>query len=152
MEDWYLIRQLENFRAGIRGMHPQDIEGAAMQPMAAKLSDASIADIVEWADSWPAEPAGITVQGDVVRGEKFYAVCATCHGVHAEGSETLGAPAMAGQNDWYLVTQLKNFMADYRGNHRDDSYGQQMRSMARTLGDEVGIRDVVSYINTFAER
>ena len=38
MEAWYLKRQLENFRAGIRGTHGEDIQGIAMRPMAAKLS------------------------------------------------------------------------------------------------------------------
>jgi len=35
MEAWYLKRQLENFRAEVRGVNPADIEGVAMQPMAA---------------------------------------------------------------------------------------------------------------------
>ena len=30
MSDWYLARQLENFRQGIRGTHPQDFHGAQM--------------------------------------------------------------------------------------------------------------------------
>ena len=150
MEDWYLIRQMENFRGEIRGSHPHDREGAAMQAMAAGLSDENLADIVQWVGSWPAEPAEATVQGDTVRGEKLYATCVACHGLQAEGNKALGSPALAGLNDWYLVTQLSNFMADYRGHHPDDFYGQQMRPMAKPLGDEAGIRDVVSYINTLA--
>lgn len=152
MEPWYLRRQLENFRAGIRGTHPEDIEGIAMQPMAAKLSDESIEDIVDWVSSWPYEPAEITLSGDEAAGRQLYASCASCHGDQAQGNEALGAPALAGQNDWYLVTQLKNFMAGYRGHHPDDIYGQQMRSMAQTLGDDSGIVNVVSYINTLADR
>jgi cbb3-type cytochrome c oxidase subunit III len=152
MEPWYLQRQLENFRAGIRGTHPEDIEGIAMQPMAAKLSDESIEDIVDWVSSWPYEPAEITLSGDVSAGRQLYASCASCHGEEAQGNEALGAPALAGQNDWYLVTQLKNFMAGYRGHHPDDIYGQQMRTMVQTLGDHSGIVNVVSYINTLAER
>ena len=35
MEAWYLKRQPENFRAEVRGVNPADIEGVAMQPMAA---------------------------------------------------------------------------------------------------------------------
>ncbi|MCG8414827.1 MAG: c-type cytochrome [Pseudomonadales bacterium] len=152
MEDWYLVRQLENFRAGIRGTHPKDIEGIAMQPMAVKLTDESIADIVQWVGGWTYIPAEITVEGDEARGQQLYTACAACHGQQAEGNEALGAPALAGQNDWYLVTQLKNFMADYRGHHPDDSFGQQMRTMSKTLVDESGIHNVVSYINTLAER
>ncbi len=152
MEGWYLIRQLENFRSGVRGTHPQDIEGIAMRPMAAKLDDESIADIVAWVGDWPYVPAEVTIAGDSAAGERLYATCAACHGQRAEGNEALGAPALAGQNDWYLVTQLKNFMAGYRGSHPDDSYGQQMLTMARTLVDEQGVLNVVSYINNLEDR
>ena len=152
MEDWYLVRQLENFRAGIRGTHPRDIEGIAMQPMAAKLTDESIGDIVDWVGSWTYIPAEVTVEGDVARGQQLFAACAACHGVAAEGNEALGAPALVGQNDWYMVTQLRNFMAGYRGHHPDDTYGQQMRTMVNTLVDDAGILNVVSYINSLADR
>ena len=153
MEDWYLQRQLENFRAGIRGSHPQDIEGIAMQPMAARLSDESIQDIIAWVAGWEYRPAEPTLSaGDSVAGERLYRGCAVCHGDQAQGNESFGAPALAGQNDWYLVTQLQNFMAGYRGHHPDDSYGQQMRAMVRTLGDDEGILDVVAYLNSLSSR
>ncbi len=152
MEDWYLVRQLENFRAGIRGTHPRDIEGIAMQPMAVKLTDESIADIVDWVGSWTYIPAEVTIEGDVARGQQLFAACAACHGASAEGNEALGAPALVGQNDWYMVTQLRNFIAGYRGHHPDDTYGQQMRTMVNTLGDDAGILNVVSYINSLADR
>lgn len=148
MEDWYLRRQLEKFRAGLRGTHPQDIEGIAMRPMATKLSDASIDDIVEWVGSWQYVPAEPTITGDVATGEQLYRSCATCHGQNGEGLPMFNAPQLAGQNDWYLVTQLKNFIAGYRGTHAQDIYGAQMRTMASTLGNDTGIINVVSYINT----
>ena len=94
----------------------------------------------------------MTVEGDTARGQQLFAACAACHGNQAEGNEALGAPALAGQNDWYLVTQLKNFMAGYRGHHPDDVYGQQMRTMVNTLVDETGIMNVVSYINSLEAR
>ncbi|MCH7672175.1 MAG: c-type cytochrome [Proteobacteria bacterium] len=148
MEDWYLKRQLENFREGIRGTHPADIQGIAMQPMAAKLSDASIADIVSWVGSWEYVAAETTVVANARRGRTAFQSCAACHGTDAEGNEALGAPALAGQNDWYLVTQLKNFRGGLRGAHQDDTYGAQMISMSRTLVGDAAILDVVSYINS----
>ena len=60
----------------------------------------------------------------------------------------MNAPALAGQNDWYLVQQLKNFKAGYRGYDNADTYGNQMRMMAQSLSGEQAIIDVVSYINT----
>lgn len=39
MNDWYMARQLKNFRDGIRGSHAQDIHGAQMGLVAGMLSD-----------------------------------------------------------------------------------------------------------------
>ncbi len=148
MEDWYLERQLKLFRSKLRGSHPEDIEGVAMQPMALKLSDESIADIVDWVASWEYIPTPVTLDGDAARGESLYAVCATCHGSQGEGNESTGGPQLAGQNDWYLLTQLKNFKAGYRGSEAADTFGNQMRMMAQSLQDEQAMKDVVAYINT----
>lgn len=147
MEPWYLERQLKLFRDELRGTHPQDIEGIAMRPMA-MLSDASIADIVDWVGTWEYRPAKPTLEGNAGRGETLYQTCAACHGADAGGNEAMGAPALAGQNDWYLVTQLKNFKAGYRGYDTADTYGSQMRQMAQALVSDQDIIDVVSYINT----
>ena len=37
--DWYLLTQLKNFKAGVRGAKPSDATGALMRPMAALLPD-----------------------------------------------------------------------------------------------------------------
>ena len=151
MEPWYLKRQLENYRDGIRGAHPDDIEGLAMQPMAARLTDESIQDIIEWVGGWNYVPAEHTISGDIDAGQVLYQPCATCHGANAEGNEALGAPALAGQNDWYMVTQLRNFLAGYRGVHPQDVYGAQMRVMTTGLSDENDINNVVAYINSMSD-
>ncbi len=39
LQDWYLVRQLANFKAGIRGADPKDAYGAQMRPMAMILAD-----------------------------------------------------------------------------------------------------------------
>ena len=148
MEAWYLKRQLENFRAGIRGTHEEDVQGIAMRPMAAKLSDESIADIVDWVSDWEYVPAEATVEGNVRQGRTAFQACAACHGANAQGNEALGAPALAGQNDWYLLTQLRNFRAGFRGSHQEDTFGSQMVTMSKTLTDDQAVIDVVSYINT----
>jgi cytochrome c oxidase subunit 2 len=149
MEPWYLKRQLENFRAGLRGTHELDVPGTEMRPMAVPLTDESIADLLGWIGSWEYKPAEITLtNGDAAAGQPLYGTCATCHGAEAQGNEALGAPALAGQNDWYLFAQLKNFKAGYRGTHADDTYGAQMVPMAAALADDTAILNVVSYINT----
>jgi len=48
-ESWYLIRQLQNFKAGIRGSHPDDVYGRQMAPMAQILADAqAIEDVAAY--------------------------------------------------------------------------------------------------------
>ena len=39
MSDWYLVIQLEKFRTGLRGRHPDDIYGAQMVPFSMTLPD-----------------------------------------------------------------------------------------------------------------
>ena len=148
MEAWYLKRQLENFRAGIRGKHGEDLQGNAMRPMAAKLSDESITDIVDWIGDWEYVPAEATIEGNVRQGRTAFQACAACHGANAQGNEALGAPALAGQNDWYLLTQLRNFRAGFRGSHQEDTFGSQMVTMSKILRDDQAVINVVSYINT----
>jgi cytochrome c oxidase subunit II len=38
-EEWYLVRQLQNFKSGARGTNPADIYGLQMAPMAQILAD-----------------------------------------------------------------------------------------------------------------
>ncbi len=148
MEVWYLQRQLESFRAGIRGTHKMDLQGIEMRAMAEDLSDASIKDIVAWVGTWEFKPAPITFAGDAEAGKALYTACASCHGAQAQGNEAMGAPALAGQNDWYLATQLHNFKKAYRGRQPGDRFGSQMIVMASMLVDDTAIENIVSYINT----
>ena len=148
-EDWYLRRQIENYKAGIRGTHAQDIYGQQMAPMAQTLvNDAAIDNVIAYIQSLSAALQAKSVVGDAERGKALYAICAACHGMQAEGNLALNSPRLTGQNDWYLVRQLQYYKAGIRGTHADDVYGQQMYPMALTLADDQAIRDVVAYINT----
>jgi cytochrome c oxidase subunit 2 len=49
MSDWYLARQLNNFKNGMRGAHPQDIQGAQMALFAESLKDdAAVGDVLAY--------------------------------------------------------------------------------------------------------
>jgi cytochrome c oxidase subunit 2 len=51
-EDWYLIRQLENYKKGLRGSNPKDVYGMQMKPMAGMLTnDQAIKDVVAYIHS-----------------------------------------------------------------------------------------------------
>lgn len=148
-EDWYLERQIQNFRDGVRGASPDDPHGHVMAQMTRGLtSDISIADIVAYIGKLPEPHPGAAIDGDAARGKSLYSACAACHGESAEGNAVLNAPALATTDDWYQVRQLQLFKDGLRGAHADDVYGQQMRPMAGVLVDDAALRDVASYINS----
>jgi cytochrome c553 len=148
MEGWYLRRQLQNFRAHMRGVEMDYIPGYEMRETAEVLTDAQIEELVSMIPSWEVNNVPATIEGDIANGEVLFAGCAACHGARAEGNELLGAPALYNRNDWYLLKQLKLFKSGYRGAHPEDTYGAQMRLMMQSLPTEKEMQDVLAYINT----
>ena len=148
-EDWYLKRQIENFRNGIRGGSPEDEPAHRMAQMTLGLdSEADVLDLVAYIEIQPVAPSPATLGGDAAKGKAQYAACAACHGQKAEGNAALNAPALAGIDDWYQLAQLEKFRSGTRGAHANDVYGKQMAPMAATLADEAAMKDVVAYINS----
>jgi len=147
--DWYLKRQLKNYKLGARGTHEKDVFGKMMAPMAATLGDdAAINNVIAFIKTLPDTPASATVAGAANRGQKYYVTCGACHGTVGQGIQAMNAPGLKGMSDWYLVTQLKNFKQGIRGAHPKDLYGPQMASMTGMLVDDQAINDLVAYINT----
>ncbi len=146
-EAWYVVRQLKNFKAGIRGTGA-DVLGAQMAPMAAMLAtDADIQNVAAFVASL--SPASLTHDGggDAAAGQGLYATCAACHGAAGEGNVALNAPKLSIQQDWYIVRQLENFKSGARGAHADDGFGAQMRPMAMMLANAADIKNVAAYID-----
>lgn len=52
---WYLVTQLKNFRAGVRGAHEEDDNGQMMRAMAMTLSDEDIEHVVTYIGTLPTE-------------------------------------------------------------------------------------------------
>jgi cytochrome c553 len=148
IEPWYLKRQLQHFRAGLRGTQTADVPGAEMQPVGLGLDDSAIEKAAAYIGTFEPQRPPATVTGDAKRGRNLYAPCAGCHGANGEGNVALQAPALAGQTDWYLVTQLERFRAGERGFSPQDEPGTQMRTAAAVLPDEAAIKDVVAYVNS----
>ena len=146
---WYLRRQLNNFRSGVRGAHEQDTFGMQMRAFAAMLpDDTAIRDLASHVESLSGSAPESTVTGDVKRGKSLYSNCTACHGANGQGIWALNAPRLAQMSDWYLARQLENFRAGIRGAHRQDYYGRQMSFMANVFANDRAIDDLVSYINT----
>jgi len=146
-DPWYMTRQLKNFKAGIRGAHPDDTFGAQMRPMAMVLAtDEQVADVVAYINSLDMPEPPKTVVGDIALGKQAYETCIPCHGQFGEGAKSLDAPRLSNQHDWYTVRQLENFIAGIRGGHQNDIYGAQMRIMSQMLESDERIRAVAAYI------
>lgn len=150
-EAWYLMRQLQAYREGMRGTHPQDLFGAQMRPMSLALSNdaavKAVATFVAELDPIKPEPS---LTGDAAKGKALYAVCASCHGQDGKGLKALNAPNLTIQQDWYLVRQLQYYREGIRGTHPKDLFGAQMRPMSQTLTNDQAVKDVVAYILTLA--
>ena len=100
--------------------------------------------IVMLATGW----SNLTVAQDVDHGAVYYKVCAGCHGFKGEGSKQVGAPALAGQETWYLERQIRNYHSGARGAGGDDPAGQRMGVISVSVADDERIADVVAYIAT----
>ncbi len=160
LPDWYVIRQLNNFKNGIRGVHAKDIYGQQMRPMAMTLAnDEAVRNVTAYLASLKgistAKPVAVKASTVVTVvttpvSEPLYAPCASCHGSEGEGNQKLGAPRLAGQHDWYIKRQLRNWRSGIRGTHSEDVYGMQMRPMAMTLANDAALNKVVKFIGTLS--
>jgi cytochrome c oxidase subunit 2 len=146
---WYLERQLHYYKIGVRGSHELDTYGQQMAAMTATLTDASaIRNVSAYIGTLADKPAPATIDGNLRRGESYYASCKNCHGEQGEGNYATNAPKLVGQHDWYLAQQIDNFKRGIRGSHTQDLYGMQMILMAKVLQNEQAIADLVAYINS----
>ena len=150
----YIARQLRHFIAGVRGAHPDDNAGKRMALSVANLSEADIPSLAELITTeLPAAQPAATRSGDAARGEDYYVnICSACHGGNAHGNDALGAPALAGQNDWYLKSSYESYLGGLRGAHPDDFYGAQMARLAPALAKGDDIDDVIAFIATLPPR
>ncbi len=153
LDSWYIERQVDNYRNKVRGGDPRDTLGSQMTGMVQGLSTkeavSQVADyIASMREAKVAAPAP-SLDGDVARGKQLYGTCVSCHGADAGGNKALNAPPLAGQYDWYLLTQMRNFKEGIRGSDPKDAAGAMMRPMAQAL-DDGQMRDLASYLATLA--
>ncbi len=152
LPQWYLLTQLKNFRSGARGKHPQDAPGLRMGPMARTLKEGDLETIAAFVSQLAPHKLAPISTGTPQRGEEHFQVCIGCHGHDARGEAQLNAPPLRFSNDWYLISQLKNFRSGLRGaNGALDPQGASMSAMAQMLPDEEAIRDVVTYISNLKD-
>lgn len=150
LQDWYLQRQIENFKIGVRGAEPSDTLAFQMAPMAKTLTDdQAISNVVGYISTLNNLPYSEQIEGDLSNGKKYYQmVCGTCHGQNAEGNEALNAPNLRDLSVAYLQKQYRDFQTSRRGTHIDDLYGSQMQMMSNSLPEEETITDIFAYIRS----
>ena len=137
----YLIKQLEEFKSGVR-------DNAIMKGMAATLATDDDVRNVAWWLSTQKPNAGAAADKDLVLlGERIYrggisersiAACASCHSPNGAGLP-VEFPRLAGQYAEYVAKQLTDFRDGARGNN------VVMRDVAAKLNDRE-IKAVADYI------
>lgn len=149
----YLLRQLQHFQNGSRGVHTNDTSGAQMR--AALPRDLSTDELTALAGHFAGLPQPVIAaaqQADPVqidKGRRIYInSCGACHGAKAEGVAALKAPSLHQLDTAYLTRQLEYFRTGVRGTDKTDKPGRQMAMMARTLPSEQEITQVIAYIRS----
>ncbi len=149
LETWYIERQLRNYRDGLRGADPADPEGMLMRPMVQSLSDESIRDYALAISAYPDRipDAAIDATGDASSGKAYYShQCGACHGPAGKGIKSIGAPGLAGLDDWYLKKQLDKFQSGIRGSAEGDIHGAQMVFYMQRLKNKEDLDDIIAYL------
>lgn len=150
---WYVEAQLVKFKSGMRGLHAQDTGGLRMYPMSRWLQNEEEQKAVSaYVASLPAVSPDATLAqaGDPAKGQAYYAVCSACHGPDGGGNQGMGAPPLAGLNDWYLLSSIQKYKKRIRGSLPGDALGLAMIGMVATLPDEAAVLDVIAHIQTLS--
>lgn len=79
-------------------------------------------------------------------GAAAFTRCVQCHGENGEGKVNALAPAIAGQEAWYIKEQLTKYQNGMRGKHFDDLEGLRMRPMSLALEEEGSVEAVAEYV------
>lgn len=138
----YIAAQLNNFKSGKR-------KNPIMSAQAKDLSEQDIQDLAAYFSSQVIQ-TGEADPGLVKAGERLYRggnkddnvpACLACHSPDGAGNYLMKAPALAGQHDAYVVTQLQA----YASGQRSTDPNKIMQTIAARL-TPAEIQAVASYI------
>ncbi|MEO0422044.1 MAG: Rid family hydrolase [Pseudomonadota bacterium] len=142
---WYVTDQLRAYRAGQRG--GDDEYGAVMQAVAAVLSDEQIVEVAEAVTAIDDHTALASAASQAtVDAAASYPACAGCHGEDAGGNRALGAPALAGQNAWYLRKRMEAFVG--AEDAVEDSNLLAMQASLSSLGGAQALDQLSQYLSS----
>lgn len=148
LPQWYVTSQLTRFQTGLRGKHPDDVEGLKMRAMSNQmLSEAETTAVASHVASMPHVSSPAVTGGDPAMGQQAFTLCVACHGAKGEGNQAVNAPPLAGLDDWYVAAQLRKFRAGIRGTVTGDSIGPVMQAMSLTIAPE-NINHLATYVHS----
>jgi len=155
LSDWYVQAQLEKFQNGMRGAHPDDVEGLRMRPMSRTLeTESKLKAVASYVASLPAVTPDDSLPalghpGDAEKGATQFQTCTACHGTDGTGDPNQKSPSLVRADDWYIFTQLKKFKGGVRGANPADEAGYRMSSTGVILLDtDEDMYDVIAHIRT----
>ncbi len=150
LPSWYVVEQVEKFRQGHRGTHPEDLPGVRMAVIARSLTPDQIDAAANAVAALPASPTEIIAGGDVERGRTIFAeICMPCHRFNGQGERAFHSAPLVTLNPEYLRRSLNNYTREWRGAAPGDHYGRKMVNVASGLSDR-DIEDLVRYIGELA--
>lgn len=150
---WYVEEQIEKFRSGQRGGHPEDVHGQQMRAAIESLSTEEIAEAIDYLDGLPAVRHVGSLGGDAVAGYELYREnCMACHRFNGHGELVFRSASLNGLQDWYLLEQLGKFQQGIRGYHPDDESGAKMRKAVSYLGSEQEKLDILALLVELANK
>ena len=147
LQEDYMLRQISKFKSGQRGAHKYDHQGELMATASKDLDATEVEEAVALMARLKPRNYLRTVKGDIKSGQQIYqSQCISCHGEQAEGLKQFKTASLAILEDWYLLSQLRNYKSGRRGYHELDSDGQAMRAIVTPLSDQQ-LKNVVEYIS-----
>jgi cytochrome c553 len=151
LPEYYAKHQINGFRDGLRGHHPEDMQSFLMGTIVKQLTEsqleAVVAHITKMPRTLPADIEKDTQNADAANGQMlFQERCMECHRYNATGEIAFGSPPLVGQQAWYIMAQIEKFKNGQRGTVKGDVNGAKMVLASNFIEDEQMLRDVTAYI------
>jgi cytochrome c553 len=128
----YIEAQLNAFKQAYRAKSAKDQAGLDMRVVAMQLSQQEIAAALALVKKLRVTNASFKPSNIPAS----WQTCMACHGANGEGNDALNAPAIMGQQPWYLFKQLHDYQEGQRGMEPADEAGQLMRQTSLLLSAE----------------
>ena len=143
----YLLKQLQDFKAGIR-------KNPIMSAQVANLSPQDMEDLAAYFSSQKRTLGADTDPKLTEFGQRIYRggnetkavpACMACHSPDGAGNPPARYPSLGGQNADYVSKTLMDFRSGERGADPKDSAGKIMRDIAKRM-DDADINAVAHYV------